>query len=45
VKYGIFEESPEVIVPEGCTDTRLHDLEFSETYVVDEHKHYISGVY
>jgi len=41
----IFEDSPDVMAPEGCTDARLHDLEFFEDYVVDEHKNYISGVY
>jgi len=41
----IFEESPDIIVPDGCTEARLLDLEFFETYVVDEHKNYISGVY
>jgi len=41
----VFEDSPDVMAPEGCTDARLHDLEFFEDYVVDEHKNYISGVY
>jgi len=45
MKDVIFEESSEVIVPEGCKDARLHDIDFFETYVMDEHKHYISGVY
>jgi len=41
----IFEDSPNVIVSQGLSASRLSDLEFFEQFVVDEHKNYISGIY
>jgi len=31
MKEVIFEEPPDVLVPAGCTDARLHDIEFFDT--------------